>query len=321
MMPTTQSEGAVSRRATRILNSVASTTSATPTSVTAETATSSISTMAFALSRHWPEYLIEASGLGLFMISACSFGAALQLPGSPVVHAIMNTTARRVLMGAAMGLTAIGLVYSPWGKQSGAHFNPAVTLTFFRLKKIELGDAVFYVIFQFLGGVLGVAVAAALLGTRVADPAVNYVVTVPGPAGVAPAFLAEVAMAFVLMSAILHSSNHVRYSRYTPIFAGTLVALYISLLAPISGMSMNPARTTASATGANVWTAVWIYFTAPPLGMLAAAELFLALKSNGGVFCAKLHHHNQQRCIFRCRFAELQHAVSGCEAEFKTVVS
>jgi len=321
MMPTTQSEGAVSRRATRSLNGVASTTSATPTSVPAATAPSSISTVAFALSRHWPEYLMEACGLGLFMVSACSFGAALQLPGSPVVHAIMNTTARRVLMGVAMGLTAIALVYSPWGKQSGAHFNPAVTLTFFRLKKIELRDAIFYVIFQFLGGVAGVALATALLGTRVADPAVSYVIAVPGPAGVAPAFLTEAAMAFVLMSAILHSSNHIRYSRYTPIFAGSLVALYISLLAPISGMSMNPARTTASATGANVWTAVWIYFTAPPLGMLAAAELFLLIKGYGGVFCAKLHHHNHQRCIFRCRFAQLQQTGSGRKAELQAQFS
>jgi glycerol uptake facilitator-like aquaporin len=168
--------------------------------------------MASALSQHWPEYLMEAGGLGLFMVSACSFGAALQLPGSPVVRAIMNPTGRRVLMGLAMGVTAIALVYSPIGKQSGGHFNPSVTLTFLRLKKIEAWDAFFYVIFQFIGGIAGVAIAAALLGPRVADPNVNYVVTVPGPTGAAPALIAEFAMAFVLMSVILHSSNHVRYS-------------------------------------------------------------------------------------------------------------
>jgi aquaporin Z len=137
--------------------------------------------MVSALSRHWPEYLMEAGGLAVFMLSACSFGAALQLPGSPIVHAIMTATGRRVLMGLAMAATAIGIIYSPWGKQSGAHLNPSVTLTFFRLRKIEAWDAFFYVIFQFTGGVAGVLLATAVLGSWVADPAVNYVVTVPGP--------------------------------------------------------------------------------------------------------------------------------------------
>jgi aquaporin Z len=223
----------------------------------------------------------------------------------------MNTTGRRVLMGMAMAATAIAIVYSPWGKQSGAHLNPSITLTYFRLKKIELWDALFYVLSQFIGGIAGVMVAAALLGSWIADPAVNYVVTVPGPDGAAAAFAVEFLMGLVLMSAILHSSNHPSYSRYTGLFAGALVALYISLAAPISGMSMNPARTTGSAFGAHLWTAAWIYFTAPPLGMLAAAELFLWLKGHGGVFCAKLHHHNRKRCIFRCRFAELQKPSSG----------
>jgi aquaporin Z len=315
MMPTTQSEGAVSRRATLPINDVESTTAAPPTSGTALIAPSSFTSLVTALSQHWPEYLMEAGGLGVFMISACSFGAALQLPGSPVVQTIMNSTGRRVLMGIAMAATAIAIVYSPWGMQSGAHLNPSITLTFLRLRKIELWDAFFYVVFQFIGGIAGVFVAAALLGSRIADPAVNYVVTIPGPHGAAPAFAAEFLMAFVLMSAILHCSNHPKYSRYTGIFAGTLIALYISLAAPISGMSINPARTTSSAFGAQLWTAAWIYFTAPPLGMLASAELFLLLKGHGGVFCAKLHHHNDKRCIFRCRYAELQKPRSGLAAE------
>ena len=53
------------------------------------------------------------------------------------------------------------------------------------------------------------------------------------------------------------------------------------------------------------WTALWIYFTAPLLGMLAAGELYLRSRGIQRVFCAKLHHHNSTRCIFRCRYAEL----------------
>src|SRR3989304_4076621 len=112
-------------------------------------------TMIKALSQHCPEYLIEASGLGLFMISACFFGFFLEHPDSPVHQALPDPFFRRVLMGIAMGLTAVGIIYSPWGKQSGAHINPSVTLTFFRLGKIEPWDALFYIAAQFSGGGAG----------------------------------------------------------------------------------------------------------------------------------------------------------------------
>src|SRR5437667_394193 len=74
-----------------------------------------------ALKRHWPEYLMEAAGLGLFMISAAVFATVLEYPGSPLHKAIPDPLVRRALMGLAMGLTAIGLIYSPWGHESGAH--------------------------------------------------------------------------------------------------------------------------------------------------------------------------------------------------------
>src|SRR5947209_462420 len=87
------------------------------------------------LRAHWPEYVIEAGLLGAFMISACVFGALYEFPQSPVHRALHSSLLRRVLMGLSMGLMAVALTYSPWGKQSGAHYNPSVTLTFFRLGK------------------------------------------------------------------------------------------------------------------------------------------------------------------------------------------
>lgn len=261
-----------------------------------------------ALRRHWPEYLMEAAGLGLFMISAGVFGTLLFHPGSPVAAWLPDPLARRALMGAIMGLTAIGLIYSPWGQQSGAHLNPAVTLTFWRLGKIATWDAVFYAIAQFAGGALGVLAVLATLGAAFADPPVAYVATVPGSPGVAVALLAETAISFLLMVTILLVTNTPRLMRLTGVFAGCLVALYITFEAPLSGMSMNPARSVASALPGGLVEALWIYFAGPIAGMLLAAPAYRRLRRTPEVICAKLNHHTHRRCIFRCGYAARERA-------------
>jgi aquaporin Z len=209
-------------------------------------------------------------------------------------------------MGLAMGLTAVALIYSPWGRRSGAHLNPATTLTFWRLGKVAGADAAWYVLAQGLGGIAGVLAAALFIGPALATPSVHYVATMPGPSGVTPAFLAEVVITFVLMSVVLRVSNTARLAAYTGIFAGALVATYIAIESPVSGMSMNPARSLASAVPAGSWDALWIYFVAPPIGMLLAAELYVRRHGLARVFCAKLHHDTQGPCIFHCRFADMQ---------------
>jgi aquaporin Z len=251
-----------------------------------------------ALKHHWPEYLIEGACLGLFMISVFTFGTILEHPASPIHQAIPNSLSRRFLMGLAMGISAIAIIYSPWGKQSGAHINPSTTLTFFRLGKVAAWDAVFYVASQFIGGLLGALLAATVLAAWASHPAVHYVVTMPGAAGRIAAFLAEVAITFILMTVILNISNSARFHKLTGVCAGVLVAIYITIEAPISGMSTNPARTFASAMPAHHWHALWIYFTAPLIGMLAAAEVYVQSKGTQSVACAKLHHDNSTRCIF-----------------------
>jgi aquaporin Z len=255
-----------------------------------------------ALKQHWPEYLMEAAELGLFMFSACAFTIALFHPSSPVAQTIEPGLLRRSLMGAAMGATAIAIIFSPLGQRSGAHFNPSVTWTFFRLGKIEAYDAAFYTLFQFVGGIAGVMLASLTLGKLVAHQSVNYAVTLPGSYGPAVALFAETLISFILMAVVLIVSNTKRLARWTGIFAGALVATYITIESPISGMSMNPARSLCSAAGAKVWMFLWIYFVAPPVGMFLAAEVYLRLFKHRGVACAKLHHYNNQRCIFRCNF-------------------
>src|SRR6266487_4110895 len=146
-----------------------------------------------ALREHWPEYLCEAAELGLFMISAGLFTILLHHPGSPVLNFIPSEFVRRMLTGIAMGSTAIMLVFSPLGKRSGAHFNPAVTLTFWRLGKMKNWDAAFYIIAQFIGGIVGVFVVALVARMTLSHPTVHYAATLPGPHGIIVAFIAEFA--------------------------------------------------------------------------------------------------------------------------------
>jgi len=250
------------------------------------------------LRQHWPEYLIEAFCLGMFMISAGGFTALLEYPNSPVHLAIPNAFLRLALNGLAMGLTAVALIYSPWGARSGAHMNPAVTWTFFRLGKVKGWDAIFYPLFQTLGGVAAVLLVKLLLGRVFTESPVNYVVTVPGKNGVTTAFIAEAIISCGMMLMVLFMTNAPKLARFTGLFGGSLVFLYITFEAPLSGMSINPARTIASAWPSGIWTAGWIYFVAPIGGMLLAVELYHALRRGGRVACAKWNHDPRQRCIF-----------------------
>ncbi len=251
--------------------------------------------MKAAFVHHWPEYLMEAWGLGTFMVSACLCTALVEHPASPVRALLPDAFVRRALVGIAMGATAIGIIYSPWGERSGAHINPAVTLAFLRLGRIAPADAGFYVAAQFAGAATGVVLSRLVLGTRIADPTVAWAVTVPGSPGVTVAFLAELAISFGLMLLVVSTMGS-RLAPATGVLCGVAIALYITLEAPLSGMSMNPARSFGSAIVADVWTAFWIYLVAPPVGMLLAVEAYRShVVAPAG--CAKLRHRDDRRCI------------------------
>jgi len=243
------------------------------------------------------EYLAEAICLGLFMVSAGIAATALDSPRSPLHEWIASADLRRVIGGIVMGLTAIGLIYSPWGKRSGAHMNPAVTLGFLLLGKIRARDAAYYIAAQFTGGTIGVLLVLGLFGDAFAAQPVSFAATMPGSRGVAVAFIAEMVISFGMLFAVLHIAAHARLSRYAGIAAGLLVATYISVEAPLSGMSMNPARSFASAAPGGLFDNLWIYFVAPPLGMLLAAALFRRREQARASVCAKLVHDLDQPCI------------------------
>ena len=233
--------------------------------------------MLHALKNHWRDYLLEAGGLMAFMLGAGAFGTLFLYPDSAVSQAIPSDLLKRAGLGLCMGLVTFTIV-SVIGGRTGAHINPAVTWSFWRQGKIGGWDATFYTAAQFAGAIAAPTILLALIGDPFTHEKVEYATSQPGPAGDLAAFAAEFGMSFVLMLSILIVLDIERIAKWLPAIVGALIALYITVAAPISGMSLNPARTFGSALTAGQWSGLWIYFTAPPLAMLLAVELYLAAR-------------------------------------------
>lgn len=233
--------------------------------------------------RHWREYLMEAAGLAGFVLGASLLTIFLEHPDFPVMKGAFggeeNAVWRRVPLGILLG-AYIGFIIYLFGEKSGAHINPATTWTFFRLRKINLSNACFYTLAQFTGAIAATQLLKATLDEWFANPLVGYGVTKPMPPHTpVDAFVAEFIISFVLMFVVLIVISSKRLEKFAAHASGALIALYLIFELPFSGMSLNPARSFAAALAANKWEHLWIYFVAPPLAMLLAAEIFKRIKA------------------------------------------
>lgn len=249
---------------------------------------------------------MEATELAIFMLCVCSVGTLLYERNSPLNSFAISQVTRSILMGVAISGATYAIIRSPFGRRSGAHFNPALTFAYFGLGRIHRWDALAYIAFQFIGGSTGVFVAHALFGTSLAELPVLYVVTVPGRYGYLFAFLTEFMMSFIVMEVVLIVSNHRRFAKYSPLFVAFVTVFYFAFCTPLSGYSVNPARSFSSALFARMWDGIWIYFLAPGLGMLTAATLFRRVMGNERIYCAKVFHDLRTACPFDCHFEQLQ---------------
>ncbi len=253
------------------------------------------------LRKNWRTYLIEAWALGMFMVSASLFVILVEHPGLPVRNLVESPVLRRLIIGFAMGATAVFLIYSKWGKSSGAHMNPAVTLTFYMLHRISFQDTFWYILFQFIGGYLGIVIFKWFFFGYISNPAVNYVVTVPGTQGYWPAFGIEFLLSFIIIVTVLFSSNSKKIAPFTGYLVGIFLMLSITFTAPVSGMSINPARTAASALTSGEWQGWWIYFVGPVSAMLFGGYFYrfwYRKKHNGNCTTMKMHLSGYQHdCV------------------------
>ena len=200
-----------------------------------------------------------------------TFALTLVGAGAVVIGAVSGGEVPFVARVVAPGLLVMAMIYTI-GDISGAHINPAVTLAFavrgvFRWRLVPG-----YWAAQFAGALLAAAVLRALFGT-----AGNLGVTLPHHGDLA-AFVMEVLLTLLLVLVIIGTATRSKLTGANAAVAvGATIALDGLFAAPISGASMNPARSLGPAIVGGTWTGAWIYVAAPVLGALLAVAIIWLL--------------------------------------------
>jgi aquaporin Z len=248
---------------------------------------------------HWEEYTAELVGTSFNIFVGLSAAIFNFGQGLPMENLIPDKSIRLLITGLISAGSGTLFAISPLGKLSGGHINSSVTLAFWAHGKMHLQDAVGYIIAQFMGAILGAILIASVWG-KYAGSVYNGM-TFPG-AGYALwfVFVAEVFITFLLvLSIFLFVSNHC-LMRWTPLMTWLLVAAIVWQEAPISGTSLNPARSMGPAFVTGLWRDQWLYCIAPPLGALLAVAMFRVLSmGRRDVLSCKLFHVPHYRSIFK----------------------
>lgn len=248
---------------------------------------------------HWIEYGAELLGTAILVfvgLSAVVFDFA---EGLPMEHLIPNQSIRLLITGLVFAGSGSLVAISPLGKRSGAHINPAVSLAFWLQGKMHHYDIGGYIIGQFIGAIIGAAFLVLVWGKYATS--VRNGMTLPGQNySIMDAFLAEVLMTFLLVLSIFIFVSSYRLMRWTPLMTWLLVATMVWLEAPVSGASMNPARSIGPALVSCLWQNQWLYCIAPLLGaMLAVGGFRLVTIGERDILTCKLFHVPRYRSIFK----------------------
>jgi aquaporin Z len=248
---------------------------------------------------HWAEYIAEVIGTALVVFVGLSTAVFNFGEGLPMEQLIPDRGIRLLLTGVVFAGSGSLVAISPLGKLSGAHINPAVSLAFWIQGKMSQLDFIGYIVGQFLGGTIGAFLLEAVWGKYAAS--VNNGMTLPGTDySLLFVFSAEIYMTFLLVLSIsVFLSSH-RLMQWTPLMTWLLMTIMVWLGSPISGTSVNPARSFGPALVTWFWQDQWIYCLAPILGSLMAVGVFRQLsRGRRSILTGKLFHVPNYRCIFK----------------------
>ncbi len=236
---------------------------------------------------HWVEWACEFVGTALLLVGGLSAVCFDFAPGSPVASLVPDHSARLLITGLLFAGSGSLVAISPLGRRSGAHLNPAVTLAFWRRGHVHVHDLIGYVVAQVAGAFTGAALVRWWWGAKAR--AIDLGVTQPGHGIGGGAVVIEALMTALLVGAILLMVSSSKTAHWTPLVVWILIAVLVWQGAPLTGTSLNPARSLAPALLAPHTASLWIYLIGPPIGALLAVAAF------GGIpgletRTAKLYH-------------------------------
>ena len=216
-------------------------------------------------------FVSEAVGTALLLVGGLSAVTLVISPASPLGALHLPDWAARACAGALFGLTGTAVTLSRFGRHSGAHINPAVTLAFWLTGKISTSHAVGYVVSQALGAVAG---AGAVLVWGAYGRPIRFGATVP-ETGLAPGVAVGLeALCTAVLVVVLFTFLSSRSLRHlTPWTMGPLYAVMVCLEAPLTGTSTNPARSFGPALITGTWTLFWVYLVGPFLGAVVGVRV------------------------------------------------
>jgi len=209
-------------------------------------------------------YLAES--LGTFMLV---FGG----PGAAAVNAASKGSVEDVGVGLCFGLVVMAAIFA-FGHISGAHINPAISVAFRLLGRIDNLKLVAYVAAQLVGAALGGLAIYAILGSDIDGAA-----TVPTIGGWDSALASEVLLTFFLAMVVLAVATDDRaQGAFAAIAIGGYVAVAATGWGPVAGASMNPARSFGPAIASGVWDYHWVYWLGPVAGAALAVAAYEILR-------------------------------------------
>ena len=239
----------------------------------------------------WRKLVSEVVGTAILVFGGLSVIIVMFGSGSPMEQMVPSVTGRRAVTGFLFGSIGAMIALSRVGKESGAHINPAVTLGFWLMQKLDTRTALGYVIAQLIGAVLG---AVPLLAWGALGRSVDFGATLPGPSyTISAVLLGEVATTFALVVGLCVFLGFRPLRHFTPFLMPPLYGLMVPLEAALSGTSTNPARSFGPAVISGQWDGWWIYWVGPCLGTLAGILVCSALAKR--IEEAKLYHFEAQR--------------------------
>lgn len=246
----------------------------------------------------WRLFVSELVGTALLVLVGLSLVIFMFGTGTPMARLIPSEGLRRLITGFFFGTTGACIALSPVGKVSGAHINPAVTLAFRLMGKLDLQTTLGYIGAQLVGAVVG---SLPLLLWGAMGKSVAFGATLPGSGTtLSTVFLGEMITTFTMISLLCVFLGFRKIRPFTPGIFPPLYAIMVWAESPISGTSTNPARSLGPAIVSGQWEGWWIYWIGPMAGMLLAvlACSFLAKR----ITVAKLYYFDSDHDrLFRRR--------------------